>query len=69
MIGVVATINGEARELAAGITLEGLLRELDVAGNAVAIAVNQRVVPRARFAVHAIGEGDAVEIIKAVAGG
>ena len=63
------TINGEERELKAGTTLERLLAELDIPSNAVAIAVNERVVPRARFSLHAVGEGDVIEIIKAVAGG
>jgi sulfur carrier protein len=64
-----ATINGERRALAEGITVAELLRDLDVATTGIAIAVNECVVRRSAFASHALADGDAVEIIRAVAGG
>ena len=65
-----ATINGEPRELAEGQTLEMLLRSLGIdAATGIAIAVNARVVRRGAFADHTLRDGDAVEIIRAVAGG
>ena len=64
-----ATVNGAARELPEGTTLGALLRKLGVEGVAIAIAVNERVVPRATFEAHRLSEGDAVEIIRAAAGG
>lgn len=64
-----ATINGEPKSFATGTTLAELLREIGIAENGVAVAVNERVVRRGAFAAHALRDGDAVEIIRAVAGG
>ncbi|MGD0967082.1 MAG: sulfur carrier protein ThiS [Candidatus Aquilonibacter sp.] len=64
-----ATINGEARELPSGITVATLLEQLGVASSGIAVAKNERVVRRAEYESSTIADGDAVEIIKAVAGG
>lgn len=64
-----ASINGELRELADGTTVAALLDELGVARTGVAVAMNERVVRRADYEQSAIADGDAIEIIKAVAGG
>ncbi len=67
---VTATINGERRELPERTTLETLLRALGFeTATGIAVAVNARVVRRAAFPEHTLREGDAVEIIRAVAGG
>ena len=64
------TINGEPRDLADGQTLEMLLRALGIeTATGIAIAVNARVVRRGAFAEHVLRNGDAIEIIRAVAGG
>jgi sulfur carrier protein len=63
------TINGERREFPEGITLGEALRELGVATAGIAVAVNERVIPRTEFDRHSLHEGDAAEIIRAVAGG
>lgn len=62
-------INGERRSLAPGTTLAALLAEIGIASTGIAIAVNERVVRRGAFDAHALCDGDAVEIIRAVAGG
>lgn len=64
-----ATVNGAPREFPAGTTLADLLRELGVGATGIAVAVNERVVRRSTFDDHALNDGDAVEIIRAVAGG
>jgi len=65
-----ATVNGELRELADGETLADLLSILGLdAPGGIAIAVNERIVPRASFASHRLAAGDAVEIVRAVSGG
>ena len=64
-----ATINGETRAVRDGTTLADLLTELEIATEGIAVAVNERVVRRATFAEVQLQEGDAVEIIRAVAGG
>lgn len=62
-------MNGERREFADGTTIAALLDDLGIERAGIAIAVNERVVRRASFDEHALLDGDAVEIIRAVAGG
>ncbi len=64
-----ATINGELRDLPDGLTVGRLLETLGSPRDGIAVARNQRVVRRAEYDSDRIGEGDRVEIIKAVAGG
>ncbi len=63
------TVNGTCRELADGLTLGSLLRELGVAPSGIAVAVNERVVRRGSLEGHELHDGDVIEIIRAVAGG
>jgi sulfur carrier protein len=60
-------VNGERTEIAAT-RLDTLLSELDHDAR-VAIALNDRVVPRARWAETAINSGDRIEIITPRQGG
>ncbi len=64
-----ATINGESREIDAETTLARLLREFGVPPEGTAVAINDRVVPKAEHVAHRVREGDRIEIIVAVAGG
>ena len=66
---VKATINGEERDLPDGTTVAALLAVLGTPNSGVAVACNDRVVRRADYASRVIVDGDALEIIKAVAGG
>ncbi len=64
-----ATVNGIQRELADGATLAALLEDLGAPRDGVAVAVNDRVVPRSEHARLALADGDRVEVVHAVAGG
>lgn len=64
-----ATINGEERELPAGTTVATLLDLLGAPRSGIAVARNEAVIRRTQFEAVAIADGDAIEIIKAVAGG
>jgi sulfur carrier protein len=64
-----ATVNGDQRELAEGTTLEALMRELGATQDGIAVAVNDRVVRRTEHAAMTLRDGDAIEIVRAVAGG
>jgi sulfur carrier protein len=66
---VKATINGEERELPSGTTIALLLEALDAPHSGIAVACNARVVRKAEYESRVIADGDALEIIKAVAGG
>lgn len=63
------TLNGEAREVADGTTLEALLDALGIRRDGSAVALNDDVVPRVRYARTTLHDGDRLEIIVAVAGG
>ena len=66
------TVNGMAHGAARGATLTVLLAELDLAtaaGLSIAIAVNEVVIPRGRWAQFGLGDGDRVLIIQATQGG
>ncbi|MEW2633464.1 sulfur carrier protein ThiS [Streptomyces sp. NPDC048389] len=63
------SVNGEARDLAAGTTLDTVVAELTAAPSGVAAAVNETVVPRSQWPGTPLGDGDRVEILTAVQGG
>ena len=62
-------VNGEARQVAPGCTLGALVAELALAGQALALAVNRSVVPRAQWGEHLLRAGDKVDIVRAIGGG
>lgn len=62
------SINGEPREVADGLTIDALLREMKIADR-VAVEVNLEVVRRAHHADHRLSPGDKVEIVTFVGGG
>ncbi|MFC7816254.1 MULTISPECIES: sulfur carrier protein ThiS [unclassified Streptomyces] len=63
------SVNGEPREVAPGTALDALVRTLTTAPSGVAAALNETVVPRARWAATALADGDRVEVLTAVQGG
>lgn len=63
------SVNGERREFAAGTALDGVVQALTAASSGVAAALNETVVPRARWSLTALSDGDRVEILTAVQGG
>jgi thiamine biosynthesis protein ThiS len=62
-------VNGEEREVAAGLTVAGLLASLEMPSTGVAVARNMEVVRRGDYARTPLSEGDEVEIVRAVGGG
>lgn len=62
-------VNGEAREVAAGTTIAGLLAAMDLAGRRIAVEVNEDIVPKSRHAQAELRENDRIEIVHAIGGG
>lgn len=62
-------VNGAARDVMAGTTLDVVVTTLSAAPSGVAAAVNEVVVPRGQWAATRLGDGDRVEILTAVQGG
>jgi sulfur carrier protein len=62
------TINGEEIE-AAGKTLADYLKEAGYDTRGIAIERNGEIVPRSRYAVTRLQDGDKIEVVHCVAGG
>ncbi|MFE0177073.1 sulfur carrier protein ThiS [Streptomyces sp. NPDC059002] len=68
-VSVAVSLNGEVRDVAPGTTLGALVATLTSAHSGVAAALNETVVPRARWSTTALSAGDRVEVLTAVQGG
>jgi thiamine biosynthesis protein ThiS len=62
-------VNGEQRTVAAGVTVAGLLTELDIRPERVAVELNLNILDRGEFERRSLQEGDRVEIIGFIGGG
>lgn len=63
------TLNGERRDLPASLSVAGLLRQMDLRPDRVAVEVNRDLIPRARHAETPLAEGDVIEVVTLVGGG
>lgn len=63
------TINGEEKRLEAALTLEGLLKTLDLEPRKIAIERNREIVPKSLYGETALADGDKIEIVQFVGGG
>ena len=63
------TVNGEAHDVPAGLTVAGLLRQLGIAADRVAIERNLAILPRARWDDTTVESDDRYEIVHLVGGG
>jgi thiamine biosynthesis protein ThiS len=66
---MILTINGEKKEIPAGLTLAGLLQHLQLVPDQVAVERNREVVSRGRWSDSLLQEGDVLEIVHLVGGG
>lgn len=64
-------VNGNTEQVESPATLDRLLaaKAITLETSGVAVAVNNAVVPRAKWSQTPLGEGDTIEIIYAVQGG
>jgi sulfur carrier protein len=62
-------VNGEARDVPAGTTIDSLLASLGIDRRRIAVERNREIVPRAEHAATPLAEGDRVEIVTMVGGG
>ena len=62
-------LNGEARDMDDGACVQDLIDTLSLTHQALAIAVNREVVPRAQWREVRFVAGDRVDIVKAIGGG
>jgi sulfur carrier protein len=68
-IMIVIELNGESRSVAKDHSVHDLVNALSLTNQALAIAVNREVVPRAQWATHRFSDGDKVDVVRAIGGG
>lgn len=62
-------LNGESRGIGVGQTVAGLLRELDIRTDRVAVELNLEILDRNDFETRGLRDGDRVEILSFIGGG
>ena len=62
-------INGEEQKLVEGLTLAGLVSQLDLNQRRIAVEVNREIVAREEYETRVLHEGDEVEVVHFVGGG
>jgi sulfur carrier protein len=70
-VTVLVLVNGDARELATGTTVAGIVASLAgiQEGRGVAVALDGEVVPRGRWEQTKLTDGAQIEVVVAVQGG
>ena len=63
------SVNGQAREFPAPLTVEDLLRHLQLDSAKVAVERNLEIVPRSTYATAPLANGDRLEIVHFIGGG
>ncbi len=67
--GIAVTVNGETREVPAGVNVSALLAHLGITSGRVAIERNLDLLPRTQWDTTAVAPGDRYEIVHLVGGG
>lgn len=62
-------LNGERVETKEESSIAGLLTQLGIPCERIAVELNRDIIPRAKYGVHLLKEGDRVEIVHFVGGG
>ncbi len=62
-------VNNQQCEVADGLTVSALIQQQDINVQAIAVAVNQKIIHRQSWRECHLNEGDRVDIVTVVAGG
>ena len=62
-------LNGEVRMISGSDSVQDLIDALSLTNQALAIAINRAVVPRAKWREHRFASGDKVDVVRAIGGG
>jgi sulfur carrier protein len=63
------SINGAPRQLPDSTSVAALIEEMGLTGKRIALERNGEIVPRSRFPVQQLADGDKLEVVVAVGGG
>jgi len=62
-------INGEEKTFVDELSLAGLIEQMGMKGDRVAVELNREIVPRAQWTATALRDGDRLEVVHFVGGG
>lgn len=62
-------VNGEMLQVQDGITLTGLVEQLELSEKRIAVELNLEIIPRSEHLETVLKESDRVEIVHAIGGG
>jgi sulfur carrier protein len=62
-------LNGDPTDIRDGSSIAGMLADLQIGRDRVAVEVGMEIVPKAHYDTHTLKEGDKVEIVQFVGGG
>lgn len=68
-ISMKIAVNGEDKEIANGLSLDGLLAQLQIRPARVVVELNRNIVSRDAYGATMLVEGDKLEIVHFVGGG
>ena len=68
-VEVTLRLNGQDRTIAQGTTISGLLADLGLQEDQVAVELDREIAPRAKWASTALDDGASVEVVHFVGGG
>jgi thiamine biosynthesis protein ThiS len=63
------SLNGEKKDIPAGLTVRALLEHLDIKPERVAVEINEEIVRKATYAEVPVKENDRVEVVQFMGGG
>ncbi|MCF6287112.1 MAG: sulfur carrier protein ThiS [Candidatus Hydrogenedentes bacterium] len=66
---MIVILNGENRDVESGTTIQKLLDELKLDGNALVVQRNDDIIEKADYATIRLDENDQVELVQFVGGG
>jgi thiamine biosynthesis protein ThiS len=66
---IIVVVNGDAREVRAGETITGLVRDLELDPERLAVELDRRIIKRAQWASTPLQAGAQIEIVQFVGGG
>ena len=61
--------NDQPMQCVAGLTVHGLLVQLNQQQAGAALAINQQIIPREQWAQHIVQDGDQILLFQVIAGG
>ena len=66
---ITIVLNGENQQVNSNISVNQLLKNLNLENKRLAVEINQQIVPRSNFDSHILNDLDKVEIVQAIGGG